>query len=116
MEDYEDIEYEEDFYNTKESNRKKYKKRRQHDANLKKQVAEHGGWYRKYYLVEERPVNKFDFVPVPEPYIIKIYESSHCDRFRWAKKMARRAVRRNKDELFNGNLYKRLFDYFWEVY
>ena len=67
-------------------------------------------------IIEEVYVDG-ELVPVRKPYVRKIYRSSHAQRYSYYKKYSNRAVRRysKKSYIGNGNSYRRIFDYQWEI-
>lgn len=59
-----------------------------------------------------------ELMPLEKPYVRKTYRSSNARRFSYYKKYSNRAVRRyvKRAAIGNGNAYRRVFDYQWEIY
>ena len=68
------------------------------------------------YCADEIYVKGIGYIKNPKPYYKRCYRATHKgSRYSYYKKYANRRVRRHKYEILRGGLYKRYFDYWWEV-
>ena len=86
---------------TKQSRAEKYK-------NKLKRIAKYDiyGWYAR--MREDSDGNE---IPIR-----RYYRSNNASRFSFYKTYSNKKVRRYKDEIKNGNYYRRIFDYWWTIY
>ena len=60
----------------------------------------------------------YPYKTVNKPYFVKSYKSLGRNKGRYYtyKKVSNRKTRYYKDDLSNGNAYKKLFDLWWQIY
>ena len=68
-----------------------------------------------YYLMDEKYIGNGQWEPIEKPYVRKVYRSAGCKRYSYFKKHSNRQVRRYKNRIPNGNGYRKIFDYQWEI-
>ena len=95
----------------------KMSKKRERDwkhRNHAKKISENStGWPCGYYYKDEIYVRGYGYVKNPKPYYKRIYRGQ---RSKWIKKMCNRSVRRYKGKIPNGGSYKKIDEFWWEMY
>jgi len=67
-------------------------------------------------IIEKWDIELLQYVKLDVPYYKRCYRGNHSgSRYRFYKKYANKIVRRYSCDLHNGGLYKREYDFWWEV-
>ena len=95
-------------------------KRYMHDirhTNRQKNMAKNlsRSYCAPYYLETEKYLGNGKYESVDKPFVKKTYRSAGCARYRFFKKKSNRMVRKFKHRIPNGNGYRKIFDYQWEI-
>lgn len=104
---------------TKQKNRSKQKRRnkRERDQKYKNKLRRLSGHTSSPHTYIEYTDTIYirgqgDFEN-PKPYYKKLYYGENCKKS--YKKIASQQVRRYRDEIHKGNMYRKIFDYKWNV-
>lgn len=71
------------------------------------------GWWPPYYYKHEEWVTGYGWYELQKPYYQRIYRGQ---RSKWIKKQCNRSVRRYKGKIPNGGFYKKIDEFWWEMY
>jgi hypothetical protein len=99
--------------------KKKRKTKRERDQKYKqhlKWLAENKGClvaYKKEWVWDKN----LGYVDLPNPYYKRTYRGNHkCHGSKFYKKYSNHVVRRYNGEIHSGGSYKKIFDFWWEVF
>lgn len=105
----------------KENLYSKNKRRSKRQQNLKhrnhlKFLAENVQSYPPPVIYTDEIYTRQGWVKNPKPYYKRLYRGKHKhNRYKYYKKNANRCVRQYKGEIYKGNMYRKIFDYWWSV-
>ena len=71
------------------------------------------GWWPPYYYKTREWVKGYGMYEIPKTYYQRIYRGQ---RSKWIKKQCNRSVRRYKGKIPNGGFYKKIDEFWWEMY
>lgn len=99
----------------KERRTRKYMQDQRQKKRLERAAKDWRGYPACAYWEEERYLGDGKYEKLKKPYAKKMYKSAGCKRYRYYKKLSNRQVRKSDCAIPNGNWYRKIFDYAWEV-
>jgi hypothetical protein len=111
-----------DDYERLQKHKKKHEKRRKRDIAYKKHLkflAENvPGYPSPVIYVDSIYIEGYrQKLPISKPYYKRLYRGNHTpSRSKYYKKYANHIVRKYKGDIHNGSQYKKIYDYWWELY
>lgn len=98
----------------------KKRSKRERDEKYKKQLrflSNNGSRYPYGAIwVDRKWIKGKGYIFLKSPYYKRIYRSNHSGNSKKMKVRSNRCIRRYKDEISKGGSYKKIFDYWWELY
>ncbi len=110
---------------TKRHSKSRIKKRNKRERDRKfrnhlKRISEMNFYPQAGYYVCEKYIHGHGWVKIDKPYYRKIWigngRKHGYSKTRWTKRKCNRAVRRYKNDISNGCMYKKISEYWWEIF
>lgn len=98
----------------KERRIKKYMSKLRYKKRCERMARDIKHYQAPYYYEDEKYVDG-KWEKLETPYVRKIYKSAGCQRYKYYKNKANRAVRRYRGFIGKGNHYRKICEYQWEV-
>ena len=101
----------------KEKRTKRYMEDQRHKKRLERLAkSERHRCPAGAYMVDEMRDENGHLVPRNKPYAVRTNKSKNATRYKYFKNYSNRMIRRTKlDDIADGGMYKKMFDYWWTV-